>query len=194
MKRLMIPLVVALLAAGAMAAREHTDPREAIHSFHTALLAATGQDSYQARFDRLEPLVERAFHITTMARIAPGRQWRSLTPTRQQRLKEAITELIASNYASRFKGGDHRFEIVSTRSLAANRLMVRCSLITVQGQLVDLDYQMVKDGNEWRIYDIVANGVSDLSMKRSAWAGSFADEGFEGVLATIRATIEENEP
>ena len=58
---------------------------------------------------------------------------------------------------------------------------------------VDLDYQLVDLGGQWKIFDVVANGVSDLSLKRATYSATFESSGVTGVIEEIRQTIKDNQ-
>ncbi|MEK9824157.1 MAG: ABC transporter substrate-binding protein, partial [Gammaproteobacteria bacterium] len=70
-------------------------------------------------------------------------------------------------------------------------MRVRTTLQT-KTESVDLDYQLQLKNGEWRIYDVIANGVSDLSLKRSNYASLFATGGLETVQREIRDNIRRN--
>ncbi len=195
--RMLVILLAGMLAAsstGAAPAANAGEPRTAVAHFHARLLESAGQEDYSERVALLAPVISETFSISTMSRIALGRNWRSLAPAAKSRVEHAMKQLVVSGYASRFVGGNHRFDIVATDPISSNRVMVRTTLITAEGQLVDLDYQLVEQNDQWLIYDVVANGVSDLSMKRAVYAKEFESGGLESVLASMRATVEKNEP
>ena len=48
---------------------------------------------------------------------------------------------------------------------------------------------MKKKGDDWRIINIIANGISDLALKRSEYTSILKREGFEVLLAKISDKI-----
>ena len=51
---------------------------------------------------------------------------------------------------------------------------------------------MQKKDSIWKIYDIVANGVSDLSLKRAAYGKTLSENGFTGLVDNISEEIKKN--
>jgi phospholipid transport system substrate-binding protein len=45
---------------------------------------------------------------------------------------------------------------------------------------------------QWKIFDVVANGVSDLSLKRATYSTTFKSSGVNGVIEEIKQTIQNN--
>ena len=104
-----------------------------------------------------------------------------------------MEKLISTTYASRFNKFDNQtFAFVSSSPIASNRTRVK-SILNTKSEIVNLDYQLLFSQETWRIYDVVANGVSDLSLKRSNYAALFANGGLDAVTADITASINKNQ-
>jgi phospholipid transport system substrate-binding protein len=103
-----------------------------------------------------------------------------------------MRELVATTYAARFDNWDDQiFETGTTESIGKNRVRIK-STLTTKKEVVTLDYQLQQVDADWKIYDIVANGVSDLSLKRSNYAAIFSQGGLAAVKAEIQGTITDN--
>lgn len=168
-------------------------PEQAVDSFHLALVKAMQADSALTRKTIIDEAIGNYFNVQTIARISLGRNWRTLDSEKQSAYIALMTELISSSYTSRFNNYDGQtFVIVESSSIASNRTRVK-SVLNTNSEVVNLDYQLLTRNDTWRIYDIVANGVSDLSLKRSNYAALFASGGLEAVIADIRDSINKNQ-
>ena len=168
-------------------------PEQAVDSFHLALVNAMQADSAVTRKTIIDEAIGKYFNVQTIARISLGRNWRTLDSEKQSAYIALMTELISSSYTSRFNNYDGQtFVIVESSSIASNRTRVK-SVLNTNSEVVNLDYQLLTRNDTWRIYDIVANGVSDLSLKRSNYAALFASGGLEAVIADIRDSINKNQ-
>jgi len=148
--------------------------------------------SYEQRLSVVEPAVADHFQIHTIARISLGRYWRSLNAEEQSGMQRLLEELVSSTYASRFKDDKGQvFSITATEPIATNRKRVR-SILETSTETVPLDYQLQQEDGTWRIYDIVASGVSDLSLKRSNYSAMFKKGGLESVRQEILSNIAAN--
>jgi len=188
-------VIGALMTIWTTAVFAETRPQTAedvIEVFHEALLSAMMADSFNERLNIVSPVITNSFSIQTISRISLGRNWRSLSADQQQSYRALMNELVSTTYAARFNNyDDHRFSINVTEPIAKNRTRVRSELRT-KTETVNLDYQLQATEDGWRIYDIVANGVSDLSLKRSSYAALFADGGLAAVESDIKASITGN--
>jgi len=167
-----------------------TEPENVVRSFHDALVEATRIDDKPSRYEHLSPIIDRLFAVDTVSRIALGRHWQDLDEPERAAVARAIRELVISTYAERFNADtDPEFSVMGATSLSGSRVSVRVRLKTPNDR-VQLDYQMSSRGDHWRIYDVIANGVSDLSLKRSVYTQAYAEGGLDAVLEEIRKGIE----
>ena len=65
--------------------------------------------------------------------------------------------------------------------------MVKTLLNRASGEPVNLDYYF----RGARVFNVVADGVSDLSLRRADYAGIIREEGIEGLVIHIEASIAE---
>jgi phospholipid transport system substrate-binding protein len=47
-----------------------------------------------------------------------------------------------------------------------------------------------KKGDNWKIINIIANGVSDLALKRSEYTSILERDGFEALIAKMNEKID----
>jgi phospholipid transport system substrate-binding protein len=169
------------------------EPLDPVNRFHTGLIEMMKTPNYVDRKSRLRPIVQETFDTATVARIALGRNWRNFPETDRATLSNLMTEVIVSSYASRFpEYEEQQFEVIGEKPMKSNRTIVRTRMLTTT-ETVELDYQLVSLDGRWKIFDVIANGVSDLSLKRATYSSTFKSSGFNGVIEEIKQTIQNNE-
>lgn len=167
-------------------------PTTPVNEFHDGLVEVMKSGSYSARINLLAPIVAANFDTVTVARIALGRNWRKMEEGNKATIIRLMGEVIVSSYASRFPIYTKQyFEMLGDKPVNARRTIVRTRLHT-DSEIVDLDYQLVDIDGNWQIFDVVANGVSDLSLKRSTYSQTFNTKAVTGVIEEIRQTINDN--
>ena len=168
-------------------------PEKTVADFHDSLTQVLKEKSYESKLSLLLPSVPKLFAVETIARISVGkRAWTLLDENEKQSFRMLTKDLIASTYAARFKEyRNQRFKIVESRSLPKNRQAVKTQLFSGEA-VVSLEYHLQNKDSAWQIYDIVANGVSDLSLKRSAYGKTLSENGFSGLIENISEEIKKN--
>ncbi len=164
-----------------------------VQELHTALLdamRAADSISFRERYARLAPVIRRTHDLPKIARISLGSHWRGLN--RQQRVQfiDVFSRLSISIYANRFKsyGGEH-FAVVAEKATRRGGRLVQTRLIKADGDVVHLDYQMRRRKRRWRIVNVIANGVSDLALKRAEYSSVVKGRGFSGLIVRLREKI-----
>ena len=189
-------LVAAVAVAWASAAVGDTvrtdTPEATVQSLHAGLVAVAeeqGGAALDERYRALEPLVEATHDLPYIAEFAIRRQWRDLDDDERARFVAAFTRLSVTTYASRFAGvGEASFRLEGSEALPQERAEVRTAIARADGTEVPLEYtlQQREDGG-WKIINIVADGVSDLALKRAEYQRVLASGSIEDLIRHIDA-------
>jgi phospholipid transport system substrate-binding protein len=184
----------AWLLAGAAGGAEPfaTDtPTATVATLHEGLVdvaARTGGAGVDERYAQLEPLIEATHDLPYIAEFALRRQWSSLGAADRERFVAAFERLSIMTYASRFAAvDDGSFKIVESRDLQPGRAEVVAAIVRPDGTEVSLEYVLEQRGDAWRIINIVADGVSDLALKRAEYQRVLADGTLDDLVAELEA-------
>ena len=161
-----------------------------VERLHEALLEVMGQADelgFSGRRDRLDPVIRASFDLPYISRLVlGGRRWSALDESQRSQMVATFTRLTVATYANRFDGyAGERFNILEERPLKRGRMLVRSELRDADGDAVQLDYVLHKAADRWRIVNVVANGVSDLSLKRADYAAAMKNEGFQALMVKL---------
>jgi phospholipid transport system substrate-binding protein len=115
------------------------------------------------------------------------RQWSSLSESDRQRYIAAFERLSVTTYAARFDAvGAETFRPITAGSADANgHIRVSTAVARVDQPEVSLEYLLQQDAAGWRIINIIADGVSDLALKRAEYQRVFASGGLDGLVAEL---------
>ena len=163
---------------------------ETITTLQTALVDAArrvGKAGVVERYRALEPTIVETHNLPYIAEFALRRQWPTLTDEERQRFVAAFQRLSVMTYAARFGNvAPDAFRPLEAGAPDANGRVQVTTAIKREGQPdVSLEYLLQQDGNDWRIINIVADGVSDLALKRAEYQRVFASDGIEGLIAEL---------
>ena len=166
----------ALVAGGACAADSAivTDSPEAtVASLHRGLIAASQAHSaanVAERYRALEPLITQTHDLAYIAEFALRKQWPSLSEGDRQRFVAAFEKLSVITYASRFKNVTaNTFKSGGGSTVESGRAHVLTSIARKDQPDIPLDYMLEQKDGAWRIINIIADGVSDLALKRAEY-------------------------
>ena len=194
----LIPFI--LFASAAQAGDEAIRaPTAVVADLHSALVrvdaASADQgdqsNSFNARLTALSPILARAHDFPYMARLTVSNHWKSLTTDQRDAFVAAFTELSIATYAARFiELSDVRFRLIGDRPMPRGRVEVQTGLVGSGTASVALNYLLHETTDGWRIINVLADGVSDLALKRSEYQDVLSSGQFEALLAHIRHQTE----
>jgi phospholipid transport system substrate-binding protein len=139
------------------------------------------------RFVQLEPVVRRTFDIASMARLSVGpSSWTTMNETQRQQVIESYGRYISAIYAERFDSYAGQKLQVTDEQPAAAGVMVRSQIVKANGEPVQVNYMMRKNGDTWLISDIHLDGaISEVATRRSEFAAILRNEGIDGLIAAL---------
>lgn len=179
-------LLLVLLPGAARAAEDPAAPVERLHAALLDVMQHADALGFEGRRERLDPVIRSVFDLPFISRIALGRHWGELSEDQRARMLDAFTRYTVSTYASRFDGwSGQAFHTLGTQSLDSDRAVVRTELRAGDGEPTQLDYMLQRDGRQWRIVNVIADGVSDLALKRAEYSSIIRREGFDALIAKI---------
>ena len=166
-----------------------TSGGDTVKGLYDALLGTmkSGRSLGQSgRFARLEPVVRRTFDIPTMARLSVGSSWVTLSEAQRQQVIESFGRYISAIYADRFDSYAGQKLQVTGEQPATGGIMVKSQIIKANGEPVNVDYMMRRNGDTWLISDIYLDGaISEVATRRSEFGAILKSEGIDALIAAL---------
>lgn len=187
------------VCAAAPSAAQDGDAVAAVESLHAALLdIMQNADTleFAGRRDRIAPVIDKSFDLKFISRFVLGRHWENLSGGQQREFRDVFTDWTIANYAARFNGHtNERFVTVSSEEARNGREVVRTVLEVNDNRADDvaLDYLLREAFGKWRIINVIAKGVSDLSLKRADYGAVINSQGFSSLIEKLKKQIAEFE-
>jgi phospholipid transport system substrate-binding protein len=185
-------LAVAVLLPAARAAA----PADTVTGFHEVLIANMKQGATlgcSGRSGKLAPAIDASFDLPFLASRVMRRHWKTLSAEQQAQFTSAFRELVLATYTSQFATfGGERFDTLATRDLADGSRQVNAKLTPGSGNPVNFDYVLRDTGGQWKIVNVVADGVSDLAIRASQYDKAFKAVGFDGLVKQIQSQTATN--
>jgi phospholipid transport system substrate-binding protein len=140
------------------------------------------------RYHTLEPVIEQAFDLPLMTSLAVGPDWASFSVEQQRAAITAFTRLTIASYAHNFRVyNGERFEIDGNVVSRGIDKVVQTHLIPRHDQPVSLIYRMRESGGIWKIIDVYYGSISQLTTRRSDFAGPLASGGVQALVTHLNS-------
>lgn len=146
--------------------------------------------STKRAIELVEQKVLPHFNFTRMTALAIGKDWRQATPEQQMVLTEEFRDLLVRTYSNALTA--YKNETVDYKPF---KMKPDETDVTVRTQIhqsgarqpITLDYSLEKNGNTWKVYDVIVAGVSLVTNYRSSFATEIRNGGIDGLIKTLQA-------
>ena len=181
-------LVVLVAGTPSMAAET---PPDAISSTINAVIRILVDEELkkpgrsEQRRRQIEKAVRDRVSYKQMAKRSLGAQWKTLNDGEKREFAELFGQLVRVTFASRIDDySDEQVEYLSERiegSYAEVRTRLKGSNVEIQ-----VGYRMVNKDGDWRVYDIVADGVSLVKNYRAQFTKIIRDFSYAVLVEKLR--------
>lgn len=196
LRLLLLPLAFFCLAPAIIRAGAASDAKADLALCIDEVASALRERAAQSDLvNLLDTLVDKHFAFATTTRLAVGPAWRDFTPEQQSRAIYLFSRIVIRTYADRL-GGDTgpRVTYGQPAELKAGRVEIPTTAVA-GGQTYSVAYRLEIDKasspSRWRIYDVVAEGVSLIANYRSQFDPIVKKSGPTGLLETLEAKLAE---
>ena len=142
-----------------------------------------GTDERRAQ---LREILFTRFDFSEMARRALGAHWRRRTATEQQEFVQLFTELLERQYAGIIESyTDEKIVYVSERTDGAFA-EVNSKIFTAKGQELSINYKAQLIGQEWKVYDVIAEEISLVNNFRSQFNRVISSSSYDELVRRLR--------
>lgn len=153
---------------------------------------ATGHASLRERREEVFQIVDRYFSISEMAKRALGRPWKEQSPEKQKEFVELFKQLLFSTYVDRvdnYAGGQAGRVLYDGEMLEGRYALVKTRLVGYRQNDVIVEYRLYGEDGEWKVYDVVVEGISFINNYRQQFNSILANESFDALLNRMREKV-----
>ena len=139
------------------------------------------------RMAAIGPVVDRAFDMPLMTRLAVGSAWNTMSAGDQSALVAAFRRMTVAQYAANFDSfAGEKFTITPRVDERGGDRLVQTILRPSRGEPVSIGYRLRQNGGEWKIIDVFyKNSISQLATKRADFAAIIRTGGAKALIAHL---------
>jgi phospholipid transport system substrate-binding protein len=156
----------------------------------TVMQMGSARASFQQRFDRLAPVIDRVFNLEAILRTSVGLRWNSLDEASRRDLFNVFRTFTIASYTANFDGNGPKFQVLPQTRPTGSDLIVESRLIPGNGDPVRLDYVVQAGPTGPQIVDVLLNGsISRVAVQRSDFRALLASGSASPLIASLRQKV-----
>jgi phospholipid transport system substrate-binding protein len=145
-----------------------------------------GESMKKIKKEKIRFVSEKMFDYTELSRRTLGQNWIRFKTEQQQEFIELYKSILEGAYIDKIVSyTDEKIIFNKENPLSEKTVEVQTTIITKKAD-IPISYRVIRKEGEWRVYDVVIEGVSLISNYRSQFAQILANKLPEGLLDTLR--------
>lgn len=182
----------AAITTGAMAAPAADDPAPTlVATINGVIDLVLGQSLpvIEGKLPEIRKKMEESFATDLIVQRAFGRNWSKLTPAQQTETVDLLGRLIIRTYATQLSTGTRPvIAVTSSRELSPDRREI-VTTASRDGQTVNVVYRLGKIDTKWKVYDVLAEGVSVVGNYRQQFDSHFEKKSAADLIELLKAKL-----
>ncbi|HZS12601.1 MAG TPA: ABC transporter substrate-binding protein [Nitrospirales bacterium] len=189
---LVVGLFIVTCAATAAWAGDPTEQvnqtaREISRILHDQELRQPGMTTERRR--QLDDVISARLSYEDMSRHVLGAQWEQRSIAEQQEFIELFRSLLCMLYANKIEDyAGERMEFLGER-ITGEMAEVRARIAARKSQVM-LDFRLVNRSGEWRVYDILTDGISLVNNYRQQFQRVLRQTSYADLVGKLRDATE----
>ncbi len=194
-------LILGLAGALAFAsdtARAYANPQEMVRNAATQAIDALerSREELQANpskvYDFVQEYLLPYFDFEYSSRLVLGRNWRTASPAERERFQEAFKRTLIRSYGSAMlKYSDQEIVFLPFREdPTKDNATVKTEIDVGDSKPVPVDYNVRLVDGEWKVYDVIIDGISVVVNYRGTFGAEIKRMG--GLMPLIEKMEERN--
>jgi phospholipid transport system substrate-binding protein len=160
-------------------------PEEVVNNLHTGLKKVSEKIS-DSPTDLIN-LVKNTYNAEKMITKIIGDTWKKTNKKDQQEIVIIFQEYIAKNYFKRFKKiTNPTFKYKESKKISEKLMLIK-TILVVDKEEVSINYLLIFDKNQWRIFDVLlAGSISEIATKKSEFSSFIRDGKISPLIDALK--------
>ncbi len=148
-----------------------------------------GKGKQAERRSRLREAVAPHFDFQEMSKRSLGIYWKDRSPAEREEFIHLYQQLLENSYAGKIESYQGEKILYGKETVDPPYAVVRTDIVTMKGQQIPVNYMLLHEGNQWKIYDVVIERVSLVNNYRSQFASILQKSSFPELIRKLKSTV-----
>jgi phospholipid transport system substrate-binding protein len=145
-----------------------------------------GNEKLLERRQKLWKEISPIFHFEEMSKRALGQYWKSRSSEEKKEFVELFTNIMKDAYIGKTDTYSGEKIIFVKEKQADKYANVQTKFVTNQGTEILVDYYLLNDQGNWKIYDVVIEGVSLINNYRTQFNSILVKSSYRELVQKIK--------
>jgi phospholipid transport system substrate-binding protein len=142
--------------------------------------------------EKLRQVIGLRFNYKQMVMRSLSKNYKDRSDAERKEFTSLFKKLLENSYASKIENYKDESINYVDEQVKGKYALVRTQIVRKDG-VVDVDYKMLKDGDQWLVYDFVIEGVSLIRNYKSQFSKIISTESYAALVSKLSKKVDELE-
>lgn len=148
-----------------------------------------GEAGKEVKAQRIVVAAEKLFDFVELSKRTLGLNWNKFTPEQRKEFVELFKTILKDAYVEKITAyTNEQVNFNKEVSLSDNAVEIQ-SVVAAKSGEVPIYYRVMKKENDWKVFDVVIEGVSLISNYRTQFREILGNNPPEKLLETLRKKV-----
>ena len=148
-----------------------------------------GESGTKVKEQRIATAAEKLFDFVELSKRTLGLNWNKFTQDQRKEFVELFKSILKDAYVEKITAyTNEQINFTKEVPLSEDTVEVQSDIVAKSGQ-VPIYYRVIKKDSEWKVYDVVIEGVSLVSNYSTQFREILASNPPEKLLETLRKKV-----
>jgi len=168
---------------------------ETVETGVNKVLKTLGDPAFKAKsrdvkIEEVGNIIGEVFDFTELSKRTLGREWRKLKDDQKKEFVGLFRKLLQGVYADRLLAyTDQKVVFEKEKTLKKGRAEVQSNIVLSDGRKVPINYRLTNKSGQWKVYDLIIEGVSLVKNYRTQFREIIAKDSPEKLLDILRKKV-----
>jgi len=172
-------------------------PKETVETEVNKVLTTLGDPSFkskprEAKIDEVGKIITAVFDFNELSRRTLGKDWKKLNDEQQKEFVGLFRKLLEGVYADRLLAySDQKVIFDKEIMLKEGQAEVQSFIVMADGKKTPLFYRLTNKSGQWKVYDLIIEGVSLVKNYRTQFREILAKDSPDKLIQILRDKVKE---
>lgn len=149
----------------------------------------------EAQRDKIWEIIRQTFDFVEVSMRALAQDWKNFTPQQRKEFTEVFTDLLKNTYIDKIQSEfqNETIQFLGDEKVSDDKAVVKTKVIRNGKIEIPMDYSMrLKDG-QWKVYDVIIEGVSLVKNYRTQFKEILAKDTPAQLITRLKDKVIQQE-
>ena len=141
----------------------------------------------------LRRVIGERFDYEEMSKRSLALHWKKISAKEKQEFIPLFSDLLERSYINKIESYTDEQILYTNENIDDGYAVVKTKIITKRNVEVPIEYRLSKKNNQWRVYDVVIEGVSLINNYRNQFNKIIRQDSYQELVQRMKNKQEEEE-